>query len=100
MVEVQKDKLILKGEVTNEVIKILTNTTFGFIVSSEKVKFDVEKATLHFKSKVVPNHTGADGSNDSEDMNVDLPFEDNRYFLKSMDLEEEKKQLQHYLFLK
>ena len=91
VVEVQPDKLILRGEVTNEVIKVLTNTTFGFIVSSENVKFDVEKATLHTKTKVVPNHTGADGSNDSEDMNVDLPFEDNRYFLESMDVEEEKK---------
>ena len=43
--EVQKDKLILKGEVTNAVIKVLTNTTFGFIVSSQNVKFDVEKVT-------------------------------------------------------
>lgn len=90
VVEVQKDKLILRGEVTNEVIKVLTNTTFGFIVSSENVKFDVEKATLHTQTKVVPNHTGPDGSNDSEDMNIDLPYEDNRYFLESMDVEEEK----------
>ena len=90
VVEVQKDKLILRGEVTNEVIKVLTNTTFGFIVSSETVKFDVEKATLHTQTKVVPNHSLPDGSNDSEDMNIDLPYEDNRYFLESMDVEEEK----------
>ena len=89
VVEVQKDKLILKGEVTNEVIKVLTNTTFGFIVSSENVKFDVEKATLHTQTKVVPNHSVADGSNDSEDI-IGIPYEDNRYFLESMDVEEEK----------
>jgi hypothetical protein len=90
VVEVQKDKLILKGEVTNAVIKVLTNTTFGFIVSSQNVKFDVEKVTLHTQTKVVPNHSVADGSNDAEDMNIGLPFEDNRYFLESMDVEEEK----------
>ena len=90
VVEVEKDKLILRGEVTNEVLKVLTNTTFGFIVSSEKEKFDVEKATLHTQTKVVPNHSKPDGSDDSEDMNIGLPFEDNRYFLESMDVEEEK----------
>ena len=90
VVDVQSDKLILTGEVTNADLKVLTNTTFGFIVSSEGAEFDVEKATLHTQTKVVPNHSKADGSNDSEDMNIGLPYEDNRYFLESMDVEEEK----------
>jgi hypothetical protein len=90
MVEVQDDKLILTGEVTNAVIKVLTNTTFGFIVSSEGTKFDVEESTLHTQTKVVPNHSEADGSNDSEDINIDLPPENNRYFPESMEVEEIK----------
>jgi hypothetical protein len=90
VVDVQSDKLVLTGEVTNAVLKVLTNTTFGFIVSSEGSKFDVEKAVLHTQTKAVPNHTEADGSNDSEDMNIGLPYEDNRYYLESMDVEEEK----------
>ena len=43
-IRLEKDKLILRGEVTNEVIKVLTNTTFGFIVS-----------TLQRKKEHVPN---------------------------------------------
>ncbi|ORX85873.1 hypothetical protein BCR32DRAFT_325259 [Anaeromyces robustus] len=90
VVEEKDDKLILTGEVTNQVIKVLTNTTFGFIVASTNTKFDVETAVLHTQTKAVPNHTKADGSNDSEDMNIGLPYEDNRYFLESMDEAEEK----------
>jgi len=89
-VDVQSDKLVLTGEVTNAVLKVLTNTTFGFIVSSNGKKFDVEQAVLHTQTRAVPNHTEADGSNDSEDMNIGLPYEDNRYYLESMDVAEEK----------
>jgi len=89
-VEVKDDKLILRGEVTNKTLKVLTSTTFGFIVSSTGAKFDVENAVLHTQTKEVPNHTKADGSNDSEDMNIGLPYEDNRYFLESMEVNAEK----------
>ena len=91
VVEVQDDKLIITGEVTNAVLKVLTNTTFGFIVSSENTKFDVEGAILKTQTKTIPNHSKADGSDDSEDINIGLPFEDNRYFLESMEVEEIKK---------
>ena len=91
VVEVQDDKLIITGEVTNAVLKVLTNTTFGFIVSSETTKFDVEGAILKTQTKTIPNHSKADGSDDSEDINIGLPFEDNRYFLESMEVEEIKK---------
>ena len=90
LVDVQDDKLIISGEVTNYIIKPLTNTTFGFIVSSEGTEFDFEKATLFIKSKSFPNHSVADGSKDSEDMNEDLPYENNRYFPETMDVEKEK----------
>ena len=91
VVEVQDDKLVITGEVTNAVLKVLTNTTFGFIVSSETTKFDVEGAILKTQTKTIPNHSKADGSDDSEDINIGLPFEDNRYFLESMEVEEIKK---------
>ena len=91
VVEVQDDKLVITGEVTNAVLKVLTNTTFGFIVSSETTKFDVEGAILKTQTKTIPNHSEADGSDDSEDINIGLPFEDNRYFLESMEVEEIKK---------
>ena len=88
--EVKEDKLVLTGEVTNAVIKVLTNTTFGFIVSCDSSNFDVEKATLHTQTKIIPNHSEADGSNDSEDINIGLPYENNRYFPESMEVEEIK----------
>ena len=88
--EIQDGKLVITGEVTNYIVKPLTNTTFGFIVSSEGSEFDFEKATLYIKEKAIPNHTKADGSKDSEDMNKDLPYENNRYFPETMDVEEEK----------
>ena len=91
VVEVQDDKLVITGEVTNAVLKVLTNTTFGFIVSSENTKFDVEGAILKTQTKTIPNHSKADGSDDSEDINIGLPFEDNRYFKESMEVEEIQK---------
>jgi len=89
-VDVKSDKLVIKGEVTNAVLKVLTNTTFGFIVASDGSKFDVEQAVLYTQTKAVPNHTEADGSNDAEDMNIGLPPEDNRYFPESISIAEEK----------
>lgn len=88
--EVQDDKLILRGEVHNAVIKVLTNVTFGFIVASEGGNFDIEKAVLHTQTKDVPNHTEADGSDDGSDINTDLPYENNRYYPETIDVEEEK----------
>ena len=90
VVEVKEDKLVLTGEVTNAVIKVLTKTIFGFIVSSESSDFDVENATLHTQTKTIPNHSEADGSNDSEDINIGLPYENNRYFSESMEVEDIK----------
>ena len=89
-VEVQDDKLVIRGEVTNRVLKVLTNTTFGFIVACKGSKFEVESAVLHTKTRDVPNHTKADGSDDSTDMNIDLPYENNRYYLETIDVAEEK----------
>jgi len=89
-VEVLDDKLVLRGEVTNKTIKVLSSTTFGFIVQSNGSDFDVETAILYTQTKAVPNHTKADGSNDSEDMNIGLPYENNRYFPETMDVKEIK----------
>jgi len=89
-VEVQDDKLVLRGEITNKTLKVLTDTVFGFIVQSVGSKFDVEGALLYTQTKSVPNHTEPDGSNDAEDMNIGLPYEDNRYFLESMSVKDEK----------
>jgi len=90
-VEVKDDKLVLVGEVTNKTLKVLTSTTFGFIVGSDGVKFDVEDVVLHTQTRTVPNHTEADGSDDASDMNIGLPYENNRYFPESMDVDEIKK---------
>ena len=89
-VEVQDDKLIIRGEVTNKIIKALTNTTFGFMVANTGTDFDIENIILHTQTKDVPNHTKADGSDDSSDMNTDLPYEDNRYYSENIDVAEEK----------
>ena len=91
-IEVQDDKIVITGGDTNGVIKVSTTATFGFIVSNPDSNFDVENAILYVNSKEIPIHTEAENSEENNDgeINVGLPFEDNRYFLESMDIAELK----------
>jgi len=85
-IEVRDDKIVLTGGETNQVIKVFTTASFGFIVSNPGSNFDVENAVLYTKNKEIPNHTDPEDSEDDSDMNVGLPYEDNRYFPESMDI--------------
>ena len=89
-IEEQDDKIIITGADDNEIIKVSTTATFGFIVSNPETDYDVEKAILYTGDKEIPVHTEPDVSEDEVDMNVDLPFEDNRYYPESMDIDELK----------
>jgi hypothetical protein len=60
------------------------------MVANTGTDFDIENIILHTQTKDVPNHTKADGSDDSSDMNTDLPYEDNRYYSENIDVAEEK----------
>jgi hypothetical protein len=90
-IEVKDDKIVLTGGETNGVIKVSTTATFGFIVSNPDSNYDVESAVLYTKNKEIPNHSEPEDSEDETDMNVGLPFEDNRYYLESMDIDDLKK---------
>jgi hypothetical protein len=89
-IEEQADKIILTGGDVNGVIKVSTVATFGFIVSDPDKEFNIEKAVLYTKNKEIPVHSKPEDSEDEMDMNVDLPFEDNRYFPESMDIKKLK----------
>jgi len=89
-IEVKDGKIILTGGETNQVIKVSTVATFGFIVSNPGSNYDVEKAILYTRNKEIPNHTKPEDSEDELDMNVGLPFEDNRYYPESMDIKKLK----------
>ena len=90
-IEVQDDKIILTGGEFNSVIKVATTITFGFIVSNPGSNFDVEDAILYVNSKEIPVHTKAENTEDNDtEINEGLPYEDNRYFLETMDITELK----------
>ena len=86
-IEVKDDKIVITGGDNNSIIKVSTTAYFGFIVSNPDTNYDVEKAILYLNGKEIPNHTEAEKSEDDEmDINTDLPFEDNRYFPKTMEI--------------
>ena len=90
-IEVQDDKIILTGGETNNIIKVGTTITFGFIVSNPGSDYDVEDAILYVNSKEIPVHTKAENTEDNDtEINEGLPYEDNRYFLETMDITELK----------
>ena len=91
-IEVQDDKIVITGGDTNEVIKASITVTFGLIVSNPGSDFDIENAVLYVNAVKIPVHTKAENSEDDKDgeINAGLPFEDNRYFLESMDIDELK----------
>ena len=89
-IEVKDDKIVITGSDGNEVIKVSTTATFGFIVSNPDTNYDVEKAILYTNDKKIPNHTEAEDSEEDLDVNAGLPYENNRYFPESMDIDELK----------
>ena len=89
-IEVKDDKIVITGKDGNEVIKVSTTATFGFIVSNPDTNYDVEKAILYTNNKEIPNHTEAEDSEEDMDVNAGLPYENNRYFPESMDIDELK----------
>jgi len=89
-IKVEDDKIIITGGDNNDIIKVETVASFGFIVSDPDGDFDIEKAVLYARNKEIPVHSKPEDSEDELDMNIDLPFEDNRYYPESMDIKKLK----------